>query len=386
MLLRRRGLAIGTALFGGLLMQMLPFLAHERGVLQLQPIFGVLWAVDGLWQLAERPHWRWAVQMGLGIAITFLTSEYYALFLALMLAAALPFLPPIWRERRFCTAVLPGILIAGLLIAPVALPQIKAVQAMGFSRSVQTITGNSATLAEYGRLSSTLQNVSWIPWQFKGDQALFPGISLLILAFLGLYSSRRRWAWYLATGVIIAWLLSFGFNLKLAGWQPYALIHDFVPGFDNLRSPFRWGYFVQVYLALLAVLFLDRLWQNGRRWWHFGVMILLLIELMPAPTRLTAVLPPLNIETLTPPLLFLPFADSGATAAYADTTRWMTTTSVHSAAMVNGYSGYFPQMQGQLRTLLADFPTLGGMAVLRSLGVKTILIAADSLTPEQLPV
>lgn len=385
-LLRRRGLAVGMALFGGLLMQMLPFLAHERGVLQLQPIFGVLWAVDGLWQLADHPRWRWAVQMGLGVAITFLTSEYYALFLVLMLAAALPFLPPIWRERRFWTAVWPSFIIAVLLIAPVALPQMKAVQAMGFSRSVRTITANSASLAEYGRLSPTLRNVSWIPWQFKGDQTLFPGISLLIMAFLGFYSSRRqRWAWYLATGMAVAWLLSFGFNLKLAGWQPYALVRDFIPGFDNLRSPFRWGYFVQIYLALLAVLFLDKLWQYGRRWWSFGLMVLVLIEVMPASTQLTAVPPPINIETLNPPLLFLPFADSGATAAYADTADWMTTTSAHSAAMVNGYSGYFPQMQGQLRTLLADFPTLGGMAVLRSLGVKTILIASDSLTPEQLP-
>ena len=383
MLLRRRGMAVETALLGGLLMQMLPFLAHERGVLQLQPIFGLLWAVEGLWQLATRPTRRWAIKLGSGLAITFLTSAYYALFLLIMLVVALPFLPPTWRERRFWRAIWPGVLIAILCIAPVALPQLKAIQRMGFSRSVSTITENSATLTEYGRLSLTLRSAAWFPWHFAGDQSLFPGFGLLLLALLALFTSwRHAWTLYLAAGAVTAWLLSFGFHLQLGGWKPYALLHDFAPGFDNLRSPFRWGYFVQVYLALLAIIVIDRWWKNGRRWWSLGLMALLLVELMPTPARLTTVPPPLNIEELTPPLIFLPFAENRTTAAFGNTTRWMAATRAHSIPMVNGYSGYFPQLQGQLRSLLATFPSPGSIAVLRDLGVKTIVVATESLTPD----
>ncbi|HFQ93241.1 MAG TPA: hypothetical protein ENK32_04485 [Anaerolineae bacterium] len=389
-LLRHRGLAVGPAVLGGLLVQMLPFLAHERGVLQLQPVFGVLWAVDGLWQLAERPRTRWAVQVGLGIVVTFLTSEYYALFLIILLATAVPFLPPFWRKRRFWTAVWPGILLAILLIIPLAWSQTQAVQAMGFSRSVRTITNNSAELSEYGRLSSTLRFHHWLPWQLEGNQALFPGAGLLILALLGIYSGlrqpeRRRWTLYLLAGAAVAFLLSFGFNLKVGNWQPYAWLRDFAPGFDNLRSPFRWGYFVQIYLALLAALFLDALWRRGRRWRWFtvGLTALVLLELLPAPARLTAAPPPLDGQALTPPLIFLPFPQSKSVRAYADTAVWMAAASDNPTPMVNGYSGYFPQMNGQLKELLADFPTFGGLETLRSLGVRAILIASDSLTPEQ---
>lgn len=389
-LLRHRGLAAGPALLGGLLVQMLPFLARERGVLQLQPVFGVLWAVDGLWRLAERPRPRYAAQVGLGVAVTFLTSEYYALFLVVLLGTAVPFLPPFWRKRRFWTAVWPGILLAILLIVPVAWPQTQAVQAMGFSRSVRTISNNSAELSEYGRLSATLRFHHWLPWQFEGNQALFPGVGLLVLSLLGIYSGlrqpgQRRWTGYLLAGAAVAFLLSFGFNLQIGDWQPYAWLRDFVPGFDNLRSPFRWGYFVQITLALLAALFLDTLWRRGRRrrWLAGGLAALVLLELLPAPARLTAVPPPLDVQALTPPLIFLPFPQSRSVRAYVDTAVWMVATSDNPAPMVNGYSGYFPQMNGQLRELLADFPTFGGLETLRSLGARTILIARDSLTPEQ---
>ncbi|HID53984.1 MAG TPA: hypothetical protein EYP41_18350 [Anaerolineae bacterium] len=387
-LLRHRGLPLGPALLGGLLVQMLPFLAHERGVLQLQPVFGVLWAVDGLWQLAERPRTRFAVQVGLGVAITFLTSGYYALFLVVLLATAVPFLPSFWRKRRFWTAVWPGILLAILFIVPVAWPQTQAIQAMGFSRSIGTITKNSATLSDYGRLSAALRFHHWSPWPVPGNQALFPGAGLLVMALLGSYSGlrqaeRRRWTLYLLAGTAVAFLLSFGFNLKVGDWQPYAWLRDFVPGFDNLRSPFRWGYFVQMYLALLAALFLEALWRHGRRWrWvAVGLTALVLLELLPAPARLASVPPPLDVQALTPPLIFLPFPESKSVRSYADTAVWMAAAS--SVPMVNGYSGYFPQTNGQLRDLLADFPTFGGLEALRSLGVRTILIAPDSLTPAQ---
>lgn len=61
----------------------------------------------------------------------------------------------------------------------------------------------------------------------------------------------------------------------------------------------------------------------------------------------------------------------------------MAATIANPAPMINGYSGYFPRTQSQLRPLLADFPTAGGLAVLRALDVRTLAITADSLTPAQ---
>lgn len=125
------------------------------------------------------------------------------------------------------------------------------------------------------------------------------------------------------------------------------------------------------------------LWQNGRRWLTVGLAVLILGELLPAPARLTVVPPLLDGQNLTPPLVFLPFPESKSVRAYANTATWMAITGSNPAPMVNGYSGYFPQMNGQLRDLLADFPTFDGLETLRSLGVRTILITKESLSLEQ---
>jgi len=386
-LLRGRDFAIGPAFLGGLLVGTLPFLAHERGVLQLQPLFGALWAIDGLWRWAASPRWRSGLQIGLGISVTFLTSEYYALFLAVLLATAVPFLPPFWHHRRFWLTTLSGVVVVLLLILPVALPQLASIQEMGFSRSAQTIARSSALPADYLHPSPTLRESDWLPWRSVSKQSLFPGIGLVSLALAGaLVCSRqpgqRPWIGYLLFGTAIALLMSLGPNLRIGSWQPYSLLRVYVPGFSSLRSPFRLGHFVQVYTALLAATFLAHLWQRGRRGWSVALAMLVVFELAPYPSQLTSIPPTIQTQAIRPPAIILPFPESGATAAFAKTTGWMVSMLAEPVSLVNGYSGFFPRLQSQLRSLLADFPTPRGLAALRALGVQTILIEAaviDSL-------
>ena len=386
-LLRHRGLAVIPALLGGLLVQSLPFLAHERGVLQLQPIFGPLWALDGLWPLRERPSWLAGVQLGLGVASTFLTSEYYALFLVLMLVTAVPFLLPAFRQRITWTAVIIGCAIASLLILPVAIPQLAVIKTMGFNRSLTTITDGSADLSEYLQVSPQLLSSRWLPLPDGGGQYLFPGNLIIALAIMGtvvgIYrTEKRRWTGYLLAATAVAFFGSLGLNLHLGGWQPYFLLRDYVPGFADLRSPFRLAYWVQIYLALLGALGLDWFWHRQRL---VSVMLagLAFLELLPLPVRLTTIPPPINTSNIISPAIFLSFPNDRGTAAYADTTTWMMATLDAPVVLVNGYSGYFSQLQSQLKYLLADFPSPGGSAALRAVGVQTIIIRADWLNEEQ---
>jgi hypothetical protein len=386
-LLRHRGLAATPALLGGLLTQSLPFLAHERGVLQLQALFGPLWALDGLWSLMERPSWLAGVQLGLGIAITFLTSEYYALFLGLMLVTAVPFLLPTFRRRPTWVAIAAACVIAGLLILPVAIPQLAAIKAMGFSRSLTTITNGSAELSEYLQVSPQLASSRWLPLPDGGGQYLFPGSLIIVLAVMGIVvgvsrTEKQRWTGYLLAATAVAFLGSLGLNLHLGGWQPYLLLRDFLPGFADLRSPFRLAYWVQIYLALLGALGLDWLWSR-RRLAGVALAGLTFLELMPLPVRLTAVQPPIDISNIISPAIFLPFPSDRGTAAYADTAAWMVATLDTPVILVNGYSGYFPQLQSQLRPLLANFPSSVGLVALRSVGVQTVIIRADWLNEGQ---
>ncbi len=387
-LLRHRGLGMIPALLGGLLVETLPFLAHERGVLQLQPVFGVLWALDGLWLLLERPRWQSGAQLGWGMAITFLTSEYYALFLGLMLLTAVPFLVPALRQRAAWTALLAAPAVTMALVLPVALPQLAAIQAMGFSRSIETITNGSADLREYWQVSDQLLSRRWLLLPDVGGQYLFPGFSMLILAaagaFIGLKRARkRRWTGYLLAAAAVAFLVSLGLNFHLGAWQPHLLLRRYLPGFADLRSPFRLAYFVQIYLALLGAMGLDWLWRRRRQKAVFLLVGLALLELWPLPARLTAVPPPINTNAITAPAIFLPFPNGRGTAVYADTAVWMAATVDEPVVLVNGYSGYFPRLQSQLKRLLADFPSPGGLAALRAMGVQTVIIREDWLSEAQ---
>jgi hypothetical protein len=59
-------------------------------------------------------------------------------------------------------------------------------------------------------------------------------------------------------------------NLSILGWPPFAALRA-LPGFDELRSPFRFAIIMQVLLAALATLALSYLLTSLRqRWWRGG--------------------------------------------------------------------------------------------------------------------
>jgi hypothetical protein len=388
-LLRQLHLSPGSAFLGGLLVMALPFLAYERGVLQLQPLFGVFWALAGLLRLVTRPDRLAAVSLGLGVGTTFLTSEHYALFLGLTLAIAAPFFAgPILRHARGRWLAMASIGLAASLLIPVALPQNSSLQAMGFARSAETVTNGSAEWLEYLQVPHQVLSHGWLSLPDEGGQHLFPGLMLLGLAATGIVvglrsTSRRRWTLFLAIAAAIFFLLSLGLNSQLGIWSPYGLLREHVPGFADLRSPFRLAYFVQLYLALLAALALDALWSWRRRM-TLVLFTLLLMEIWPLPARLTRIPEPIATSEIASPAIVLPYTQGRSAAAYADTAAWMVATLQEDPiSLVNGYSGYFPRLNGQLRELLADFPTPAGLTTLRALGVRTVVIRPNWLDADQ---
>ena len=386
--LHRRGFAFVPALSGGLLALSLPFLTQERGVLHLLPIFGVILAIDGLWSMIDAPSWSAGLRLGLGVAITFLVSEQFALFLGLLLIVAIPFLLPQVNTKQFWLGAGLAVVVSTVLILPVAVPQMRALEIMAFTRGADTVTEGSAQLADYLRPASATWQSRWFPLKLGGNQRLFPGVMLLFLALAGTLigfrqKRHRKWTIFLTVSAALAFLISLGLNLKLGNWQPYEILREFFPGFGNLRNPFRIGYFVQIYLLLLAILFFEWIGKRQRQVITLILVGLVILEVFPRPAQLAQVPPAIMSDGIVGPAIFLPLPDERATAAYADTVSWMVASLPKSIPLLNGYSGYFPSLHSQLKTLLADFPTAGGLAALRSLGVKTILIHHDWLDETQ---
>jgi hypothetical protein len=111
-----------------------------------------------------------------------------------------------------------------------------------------------------------------MPWMSdESGERLYPGTVELALAAAGAAvlvagpvagrRRRRRPVAFLGTGVVLAGLLSLGLRLSIFGREPYRLVRQWVPGFQDLRSPFRAAVLVQVLLLPLAGVALDALWR-----------------------------------------------------------------------------------------------------------------------------
>ncbi|GAB4581569.1 MAG: hypothetical protein Fur0022_43180 [Anaerolineales bacterium] len=126
----------------GLFAQSLPFVTREWGVLQLVAVFPVMFALRAVVRFGRQPSLREGLALGGWVAVTFLTSSYYGLFLVLVL----PLGSVLARQEHFhwrnLLNLFAGAALAGVLLWPVLSAQMQA--GAGYSRSESTIQKNSA--------------------------------------------------------------------------------------------------------------------------------------------------------------------------------------------------------------------------------------------------
>ncbi len=372
-LLRWRQMERVPAWAAGALLMALPFFTQERGVLQLQPVFGMLWAWRGLWGIRQASHnARDVLYLAGGVVVTFATSEYYGLFLVILLA--LPALQMVWqRPSRWRALALAG----GLALPFLALylwPQMDILQQLGYRRSLESIQKNAASLIDWLQTPPTVFASHFMPRLPGHKQHLFPGLVLLALGISGGWLAARQaqhrpWARALGESIGMALLLSLP-------W-PYLWLQH-LPGIGNLRSPFRWLVWVQVALALLSVHSLQHLWKKGRAL-MVVVLVASLLETAPLPAPWAPVPAPLPADSLQGPTLFLPVVEGRTPKHYEQTVRWMVQSLGQDAWLINGYSGYIPSFQRQMRVIEAHFPDDYSLQLLQDAGIQTLVIDRDWL-------
>jgi hypothetical protein len=257
-------------------------------------------------------------------------------------------------------------------------------------RTVAEVTLYSPPLRAF--LAATDNNLLWgvattairdtLSW--PSEQALFPGISIVVLAALGFltptFSARLRDT--LGIAVVLPALLSLGFQGPGDGVL-YRLLYDVAPGWQGIRTPGRLTTLTTLALALLAAagaqyistVIAGRLGRGkptARSLARNGALVLcvgaILLEGYGGPARLSAVPPvPAAMVTAADPQLLLPtdvFHD--LLFAYWSTEGF--------PRLVNGHSGFIPDSLGVLRDQASAFPDAESLARLRSLGVRTVLV------------
>jgi cell shape-determining protein MreD len=374
-LLRRAGVHRLIAIGGGAAMLLLPIVHWQLDVLQLAPIWGILWTWMALLELSRRPSIVRGAIVGVAFAVAFWTCSHQALLLAVLIAGAAWILPRRWLKW----STWPGWIAAAVIAAALVFPIVSRLQYVmakhEFSRTAELVTQLSAATGDYtavpGRQLVHLPGVGVRPFWH-----LSPGWIKLILAAAGVAFglSRRRWRrWtaFLLVTALVAFLLSLGTNLKIGDWQPWWTLTKFCPGLAQVRNVFRFAFFVQMAVVLLGAqalhgVFLVQRRYCRRRWSRClatGLLSLLglaaLCETTPETSNMADVPDAAAnagwidfVRRNTPrgrAVICLPVASSDTAESYVVTTRWMYFGTFHQVPLVDGYSGFFPREHFELR-------------------------------------
>jgi len=441
-LLRSAGLSAMLSIVGGAAVIALPIVHWQIEVVQLVPLWGILWTWKAALECGRQPNWRHGAEAGTAVGVAFFLCVHHGLFLMILLAPSVWILVRRWRPRETLYTLLPAIAVSMVLVLPLGLKLHEVSTEYEFKRSAETSARLSASPGDY--------TASW------GEHLLDPGIVLareqwrlgpgairIGLALLGVvYGFRRRkwrrWTMFLVLNALLALALSQGPELAIAGWRPWEILARHVPGISQVRNVFRFAYFVQLSAVLLAVQGLHGLivcrrcfvrhwaenraptadsstdrtvqqqttvsrfraarqkWTAARVWsLNAAVMTLSFLTIFESyPGRLVLAGVPDEkrneswielIRQRTPDghgILCLPLAQGNRVSDFDLTTRWMYYGTFHAIPMVNGYSGFFPDTYFELRDEIGNvFPDAAMINHLRKSRV-TFVVVLRSMFPD----
>jgi hypothetical protein len=306
---------------------------------------------------------RWLMLFAAAWLLQALSNGYYLLFFPVLVALWLLWFVD-WRQnaRR---GVMLGLTFAGssLLLVPSLLHYKEVHASLGLKRSLSEMLTFSATLDSFVRVPELLK--FWPSVQGPTQEGfLFPGATVVALCILGtaaLFSRRQVIAafgqrsaavFYGLSAVLISWLClgpSEEASVSSMLLHPYWLL-TWLPGFDGLRVPARFGMMSTLCLSLAAAIAAARLAPRGSsRRFVAGALVGagLFVDGWVEPMPLAA--PPQGVRITAPAdavVLELPL-DDGAVSIGA-----MYRAMSHRHPIVNGYSGHTPPYYGLLTNFL----------------------------------
>ena len=412
-LLKRLELSWAAAFTGGAMVLLLPFVHWQLGVLQLVPLFGVVWTIHALVDLADSPTWRRGLRLGLSVAVTYFLCNHYGLFLCLLLVPTVPWL--LWRkvlDWRTWGMIVFGAAICLALIGPMVWTQLEVIHRHDWQRDRNLIETLSARPSDL--LVMPWEPLQPLPSEYVAERQwpwkLFPGIVKSVLAVVGvlggLWKSRwRRVTVFLLSFAVLAELLALGPFLKINGWQPYWWLFEHVPGIAQVRSVYRFNVFAQLAICFLAAIGVQTLcvefWRRSQEpsFRKLGIVLttcsafllggLAAVELWPPKQRLYVTTSPqvhqnwidwLKDNSRSDAIVCgMPFVKGTRVEDYAPETKWMLLGMRHHRRMTNGYSGFFPQEFKRLKGNLRGFPNRIGFEALAEHGVKWLIVDTTRL-------
>jgi hypothetical protein len=334
----------------------------------------VLYAFDRV--LSER-RGRDAVLLAFAFVLQALCSNYLMVFTAYALAACAIVR---WRELRAKPLILAGA-IAAILLAPFLWPYYQVDRAYGLARSVDVVTQYNAGWRDYLVTGGRLHYAWWSHALYEGRTALFPGLTVTVLATLALFAGRGirdpRIRLVFAVGVVG---IAFSLGTSLPG---YSLLHGTLPLLSGLRNVARWGWLALAAAAMLAGFAAAALERRSRagRWPLIAGTLCLLItaEAIRTPVGYTPFtgIPAIYDRFAGQPVVVAEFPFYSG-ASVAENGRYVLANTRYFRPLLNGYSGFHPEPFLARGRALHSFPGDPALAELKAAGVTDVLVHVDA--------
>ena len=339
-----------------------------------------------------------------------LTSWYECVLLLVGLVVFALFHLRMAREVRVRRLIAQGLVAAvavGLVLAPFTLPYRRTQDRLpGYTRSLEDSRLFSARPSSF--LAAPPTNVLYggatagaRAQQTSLESDLFPGITTALLALLGLISawrSQHRRALFALFGLCaVGVVLSFGGGSSgIRRYLPWSFLFEHVIFFRGLRAAARTHVLTLIGLSGLAA-FGSRMvlgWLPRRSWLRNGCTVALValvaLEGAAVPISLGVPVRPDSVHralaTRVGAILELPtgFRIPGRVPPAWSRSRiydvdYMLMNTADWLPLVNGFSSFEPPSYASFMEAMAKLPDRRSLALLRSEGVRTVVIHLDRL-------
>jgi hypothetical protein len=400
-----------VAIASGLMVEMMPAVHWQLGVVQLVPLWGIVLTLQCLIRLARRPTVPRGLGCGVAAGVTYLLCSYYGLMLGVLAIATVP----VWLHRRWLRAAywrrfVTGTAAAGIVAALIASPVLLAQWPAAGDSTVPP----RALVAELASQPIHFLRTPWKQWFplpgiATADQAspwaFSPGTVKLALAGIGVWAGicvrrhRRLVLFWLALFAVSA-VLAMGPTLAPGGYGPHDILVAVCPGYDQLRNIHRFATFGQLALVVLAGLGLEQLWRwmarlaaarfpayqrTLPRLVGIAIVAIALAEAVPGKPRIfeTPRAPPTWVAFLQERsrpddvVAIFPMPKDNPLTNSRPTALAMVWQMQHERRMINGYSGLVPYEYLEREVRLREFPSVDSLIELQQIGVDLLVVPSE---------
>lgn len=361
------------------------------------------WSLRYGWHFRKvRPTWiilgwlvaAWQITIGFGIGLPF---AYVLAGIAVAVSVAWLFRRILRRERQPVGRIIAANLVGGVIFAAVtvlmALPYLTVVELHPQARRhfdvlyafspppLGFITAPAESWLWGSMHAGAREMLSWPP-----EMALLPGFGLIGLALAGVFCS----VWSLRARLLLVAALAatvvLAMGTEFFDGVVYRPLHEYLPGWDALRTPGRLIIWITLLLGVLAAGALTALRIRARElalhrrgsatpgmWLRIAIVIPLLLVFLESFNHTPHVVvppQPAPLATVEGPVLVLPSNEATDQLVML----WSTDRFI---PLVNGSSGFTPESLTETRRITQTFPDPQSVSYLRSLGVATVIVLPD---------